>query len=188
MDLPQIKEYIGYRAFLHSRDAPEQKEDMEQTAWVAVIELLQKSPDAHISHVLVKAKCAILNYRKKGRSVDGKRDQSDRKTTYALLEVDNKPPGHRRKKREVEETALMAVLMDDLYSQLSPTARDVLNLRLNGVSWQNISGLLGGSVGDYRSPTRRHLEAVAVKVLGSKNRLKPAGARSQAKSNAIGDD
>jgi hypothetical protein len=177
--LAEVKGYIGYQSHLYSRTVPDQKEDIAQVAREAVIRQLRTAPDCPISHLKVRAKSAILNYRKVGSSVDGKLDESDRARHYDTLSLDapisenddtrwEEVLGdnvHYSAERSTEEQALNRVWLADLRSRLSELENQVLKMRLQGVSWQNITRSLGHNAGDYCGPVRRRLEAVARQVL-----------------------
>lgn len=86
--LNSIKEYIAYLAFVFSRDAPDQEEDIAQAAREAMVRKLRGDPDCHISHLKVKAKSGIRDYRRRGKSVDGKLNETDRQRHYDTLNID----------------------------------------------------------------------------------------------------
>lgn len=174
--LASVEGYIGYRAHLYSRDVPDQKEDFAQAAREAVVKKLRDDPDCPISHLKVTAKSAILNYRSQGSSIDGKLNESKRSKTWETLSLDEpvaEDGGTRQDmlsekshvQRVTEEQALHRTLMDDLRSQLSARENQVLGMRLDGASWQEVTRSLGNSVGDYRSPTRRRITEAAERAL-----------------------
>lgn len=176
--LAEVSGYIGYQSHLYSRNAPDQKEDIAQIAREAVVEKLRDDPDCPVSHLKVRAKSAIINFRKQGKSVDGKLDESDRAKTYDSFSLDAPVTenSHTRRgelvgdapgfaQRITEERALNRVSMQHLRGQLSDQENQVLSMRLDGASWQEVVNSYGYGAGDYRSPVRRRIEEAARKVL-----------------------
>jgi hypothetical protein len=171
-----IKEYIDYLAFLFSRDHPDVKEDMAQEAREAVLKRLRQAPDCPISHLKVKAKSAVLNYRGQGSSVDGKLNQSHRPRQYNFTDInqvvteegttlaDTLTDQRMVTLRITEEQALHRVLVDQIQNKLTAEETQALTLRLCGVSWSQIKRDFG--YGDGRMTTiRNRIKTAATQVL-----------------------
>ena len=152
--LNEVEGFIEFKATNLSMGDPMLAEDLAQQAREAVIRRLRNSPDCPYSHLVNKARDAILNYRKKGQSVDrpyqGKRarqyqitslDQpfNNRANTSArptpLGEFLSHPPHPRR---HTEERAITRVLFDTVRDQLSSRGNSALTLRLSGFTWKEI--------------------------------------------------
>ncbi|MBI1880425.1 MAG: hypothetical protein HYR94_19785 [Chloroflexi bacterium] len=69
-------------------DDPMLAEDLAQQAREAVIRQLREDPDCPYSHLINKARDAILRYRQKGKSVDGLLYQRGRARQYNIFSFD----------------------------------------------------------------------------------------------------
>jgi DNA-directed RNA polymerase specialized sigma subunit len=106
------------------------------------------------SHLVVKAKYAISQYRKRGSSIDGKLDTRSRARQYHILSLeelifddgllreevigDPQGPG-----RPTEEEACINILFAILRDSLSAEENQVLTLRLMDIPWQRVGEILG---------------------------------------------
>jgi hypothetical protein len=128
-------------------------EDLAQEGREAAIRLLRAEPHCPASHLVVKAKYAISQYRKRGSSVDGKLDARSRARHYHLLsleelsfddgllpeEVISDPQGP---SRPTEEKACINILYASLRDSLSAEENQVLTLRLMDIPWQRVGEIL----------------------------------------------
>ncbi len=173
--LHSIKEYIDYLAFIYSRDAPGQEEDIAQEARLAVTKKLRQDPDCHISHLKVKAKSGIRDYRRRGRSIDGKLNETDRQRHYDMLNLDqivtedgntlvDTLNAHSLPFRITEAQALHRVALDQLKEYLSPEENQALTLRLMGLSWSEVGEILSRAEGEM-AQTREKMINTAVELL-----------------------
>lgn len=77
-----------------SRDNPDGWEDLAQEARLGVVQELQERPASPRTHLFRHAKHEILDYRKRGKSVDGKLDKTyKRQFVWDLASMDA-DPGH----------------------------------------------------------------------------------------------
>jgi hypothetical protein len=182
--LASVEAYIGYQAYFHSSQAPDQQEDLAQVAREAVIKQLRAEPDCPISYLKVAAKSAILNYKTQGKSVDGKLNDSKRARAYETLSLDEPATedGHTPQdiltetgltRRITEERALTRIQMDEVRSKLSARENRVLTMRLAGASWREVIEEFGYSAGDAGSPTRRRIEEVIKQALTTETPVTP---------------
>jgi hypothetical protein len=111
-------------------------------------------PNCPASHLVVKAKYAISQYRKRGSSIDGKLDTRSRAKHYHILSLEelifddgllreeaiSGPQGPRR---PTEEEACINILFASLRNSLSVEENQVLTLRLMDIPWQRVGEILG---------------------------------------------
>ena len=173
--LHSIKEYIDYLAFVFSRDAPDLEEDIAQEARLAVTKKLRQDPDCHISHLKVKAKSGIRDYRRRGKSVDGKLNETGRQHPYEVFNIDQVVTEdgntlidtlntHYLPFRITEARALHHVVLDQLRAQLSLEENQVLTLRLRGLSWLEVGEIL--SQGEKKmAQIREKMVSTVIEVL-----------------------
>jgi DNA-directed RNA polymerase specialized sigma24 family protein len=135
-----------------SRDCPDVWEDLAQVARVAVYLELKAKPASPRTHLFRQAKHEILNYRKLGKSVDGKLDKTYRRQfVWALASLDApdavvadrsnlyfKP----HQLRPVEDLALTLVAYGELRARLTAQQGQYLSLRLQGYSVREADVLL----------------------------------------------
>lgn len=153
--LNEVDGFIQLKATNLSMGDPMLAEDLAQQAREAVIRRLREYPDCPYSHLVNKARDAILRYRQKGKSVDGLLHQRGRARQYRftsleepieneaesseglmwLSEVLSDPAQPRR---FTEERAIIAVMLDTVRDHLSPKGNDALTLRLQGFTWKEI--------------------------------------------------
>lgn len=152
--LNQVEGFIQFKATKLSMGDPMFAEDLAQQAREAVIKRLRKHPDCPYSHLVNKARDAILNYRKQGQSVDrpyqGKRARQYQITSLeAPIDREAKPLERvttlgevlshpTQPKRLTEERAITRVLFDTVRDQLSSRGNSALTLRLSGFTWKEI--------------------------------------------------
>jgi len=162
--LNEVEGFIEFKATDLSMGDPMFAEDLAQQAREAVIRRLRQTPDCPYSHLVNKARDAILNYRKKGHSVD-RPYQGKRARQYQITSLDQSincrvNPSARatllgeyfnhptQPKRLTEERAITRVLFDTVRDHLSSRENSILTLRLNGFSWREIRLALNLSHGE----------------------------------------
>lgn len=137
-----------------ARDCPDAWEDLAQEARLAIYLELKEKPACPRNHLFRRAKHEILDYRKKGKSVDGKLDKTyKRKHIWGLASLDADPvvvvaassnlyfKPHQL--RPVEDLALTRVAYAELRSRLTEQQRQYLSLRLQGYNRREADVLLG---------------------------------------------
>ena len=141
-----------------ARDCPDAWEDLAQIARVAIYLKLKVKPASPRPHLFRRAKHEILDYRKTGKSVDGKLDKAYRRThIWELASLDADPvvvvaassnlyfKPHQL--RPVEDLAVTRVAYEELRSRLTEQQRQYLALRLQGYKQREAEVLLGLSHG-----------------------------------------
>jgi hypothetical protein len=129
-------------------------EDLAQEGREAAIIQLRAEPNCPASHLVVKAKDAISQYRRRGLSVDGKLDARSRTKHYHILSVeelvfdDGQPREEviadpRGTSRPTEEEACINILFASLRDNLSAEENQLLTLRLMDIPWQRVGEILG---------------------------------------------
>ena len=82
---PEIKRL----AMRWSKDSPDDWEDLAQEARVGIYQELKQRPDSPKAYLFQRAKHEILDYRKRGKSVDGRLHKTfKRKLVWALASLD----------------------------------------------------------------------------------------------------
>ena len=136
-----------------ARDCPDAWEDLAQEARVAVYLELKAKPASPRTHLFRRAKHEILDYRKLGKSVDGKLDKTyGRQRVWPLVSLDApdavvadrsnlyfKP--HQLK--PVEDLALTLVAYGELIGRLTEQQGHYLSLRLQGYNCRGADVVLG---------------------------------------------
>lgn len=137
-----------------SRDCPDAWEDLAQEARLGIYQELKEKPDSPRHHLFRRAKHEILDYRKRGKSVDGKLDKTyKREQVWDLASLDANPRGilaansslyfRPHQLRPVEDTALARVSYGELRGSLTEMEDQYLSLRLQGYNNTEASTLLG---------------------------------------------
>jgi hypothetical protein len=154
--LNEVEGAIKGRAKQFSPGDPMLAEDLAQEGREAAIRLLRAEPNCQASHLVVEAKDAISQYRKRGSSVDGKLDTPSRNNYCQILSpeefivVDGRP----RKKaiadplgsgRPAEKKACINTLYAILRDNLSTEENQVLAFRLMDTPWQRVGEILSQS-------------------------------------------
>jgi DNA-directed RNA polymerase specialized sigma24 family protein len=135
-----------------ARDCPDAWEDLAQEARLAVYLELKAKPASPRTHLFRQAKHKILNYRKLGKSVDGKLDKTyGRQRVWPLVSLDApdavvadrsnlyfKP--HQLK--PVEDLALTLVAYAELKGRLTAQQGQYLSLKLQGYNAREADVLL----------------------------------------------
>jgi len=135
-----------------AKDCPDAWEDLAQEARLAIYLELKVNPAAPRSHLFQRAKHEILDYRKKGKSVDGKLHRTfKRPFVWPLVSLD--APGvladnsslyfRSHQLSPVEEVVLARWAHSVMRARLSETADQYLCLKLHGYSWREAEILLG---------------------------------------------
>ncbi len=151
-------------------------EDLAQEGREAAIRLLRAEPNCPASHLVVKAKDAISQYRKRGSSVDGKLDARSRSKHYHILSVEELvfDDGQPREEvigdpqgpsRPTEEEACINILFASLRDNLSAEENQVLTLRLMDIPWQRVGEILGQEPKEI-SKKRKGIATTACMVWG----------------------
>lgn len=153
--LKEVDSFIQLKATNLAMGDPMLAEDLSQQAREAVIRRLREYPDCPYSHLVNKARDAILRYRQKGKSVDGLLYQRGRARQYRIASLEEpikneaepsegmtslgeilSDPGQPR--RFTEERAIISVMLDTVRDHLSFRSNDALTLRLQGWTWKEI--------------------------------------------------
>jgi len=154
-----------------SRDNPDEWEDLAQEARLDISLELRYNPNAPRTYLFRRAKHEILDYRKRGKSVDGKLDQTyKRQHVWDLVSLSRDPkhvfadgnsPCFRRYQRHpVEEEALGRLAYQELREMLTQVEDSYLSLRLQGYSRTESTSILG--LRPYQS--RRVVSSIRVKA------------------------
>jgi DNA-directed RNA polymerase specialized sigma24 family protein len=145
-----------------SRDCPDNWEDLAQEARVAIYLELKAKPASPRTHLFRQAKHEILDYRKMGKSVDGKLDKTYKRAhIWEMVSLDAegsvfigadpvvvvaarsnlyfKP----HQLRPVEDLAVTRVAYEELKGRLTEQQRQYLSLRLQGYKQREAEVLLG---------------------------------------------
>jgi hypothetical protein len=149
-----------------ARDCPDNWEDLAQIARVAIYLELKAKPASPRTHLFRQAKCEILDYRKMGKSVDGKLDRTYKRThIWGMVSLDaegSAPIGigvgadpvavvaargnlyfKPHQLRPVEDLALTRVAYEELRGRLTEQQGQYLSLRLQGYKQREAEVLLG---------------------------------------------
>jgi DNA-directed RNA polymerase specialized sigma24 family protein len=149
-----------------SRDCPDNWEDLAQIARVAIYLELKEKPESPRTHLFRQAKHEILDYRKMGKSVDGKLDKTyKRKHIWGMVSLDAEDSApiaigvgadpvvvvaarsnlyfKPHQLRPVEDLALTRVAFEELRGRLTEQQRQYLALRLQGYKQREAEVLLG---------------------------------------------
>jgi DNA-directed RNA polymerase specialized sigma24 family protein len=145
-----------------SRDCPDNWEDLAQIARVAIYLELKAKPASPRTHLFRQAKHEILDYRKMGKSVDGKLDKTyKRRHIWEMISLDAEGSAFigadpvvvvversnlyfkPHQLRPVEDLALTRVAYEELRGRLTEQQRQYLALRLQGYKQREADVLLG---------------------------------------------
>ena len=155
-------------------DCPDAWEDLAQELRLAVYQKLKEQPDSPRSHLFQVAKRKIIDYRRKGSSVDGRLYLDFRRQfVWALVSLDApdavvaersnlhfKP----HQLRPVEDLALILVAYGDLMGRLTKQQRQYLSLKLQGFNGRQADRLLGLS--EHKGQrVRREVQEEAANIL-----------------------
>ncbi len=165
-------------------------EDLAQEGREAAIRLLRAEPNCPASHLVVKAKDAISQYRKRGSSVDGKLDARSRTKHYHILSVEELvfDDGQPREEvigdpqgpsRPTEEEACINILFASLRDNLSAEENRVLNLRLMDIPWQRVGEILGQEPREISKMRKRIATALLSSMPTRTAVCQPCGAPSE---------
>lgn len=137
-----------------ARDCPAAWEDLAQEARLAIYLELKENPACPRNHLFRRAKHEILDYRKKGKSVDGKLDKTyKRKHIWELASLDADPAVvgvaasstlyfKPHQLRLVEDLALARVAYEELRGRLTEQQDQYFYLRLQGYNGREADALL----------------------------------------------
>lgn len=137
-----------------SRDSPDHWEDLAQEARLGIYQELREKPNSPRHHLFRRAKHEILDYRKRGKSVDGKLDKTYKRDKVWHLAIMDADPGHvlsqtsslhyrSRDRRPVEELAVSNLTYWELSKKLTDTEEQYLSLKLQGYNKKESRILLG---------------------------------------------
>ena len=131
-----------------SRDQPDAREDLAQEVRLAIHRELLANPDSPRNHLFQRARHVIIDYRKRGKSVDGKLNRTHRRRqVWKLASLDADPGVARavqsRQLRPVEDLALARVAYGELREKLTEQQAQYLALRLQGYPGTEVDCLLG---------------------------------------------
>ena len=147
---PEIKKL----AMRWSKDSPDDWEDLAQEARLAIYQELKDKPDSPRRHLFRRAKHEILDARKKGKSVDGRRHKTfKRRFVWALVSLDVDLDGaltaeaslyfHTWQTSPVEDMAITKVVCGELQRLLTTIENSYLSLLLQGYRHLEANALLG---------------------------------------------
>ncbi len=158
-DLPsQLEPDIQRLAKCWALDDPDAWEDLAQEARIGIIQELRENPDSPRSHLFGRAKRAILDYRRRGYSVDGKLNKNHRRRfVWSLVSLDADPDQSARgglgdggslyfkpwQENPVEALAVARVTYGELRATLSGLENQYLSLKLQGYLVKESITLLG---------------------------------------------
>lgn len=154
-----------------SRDNPDEWEDLAQEARLAVALELRYNRDAPRTYLFRRAKHEILDYRKRGKSVDSKLDKTyKRQHVWDLVRLNTHPTQvfidngslyfRRHQPSSVEDEAVGRLAYQELRDILTPVEDSYLSLGLQGYSRTEATALLG--LRPYQS--RKVLSSIRVKA------------------------
>jgi DNA-directed RNA polymerase specialized sigma24 family protein len=158
---PDIKKLAKHWA----RECPDDWEDLAQVARVAIYLELKAKPASPRTHLFRQAKHEILDYRKMGKSVDGKLHKTYKRThIWEMVSLDAEGSVRLRRIgadpvavvaassnlyskphqfKPVEDLALTRVAYEELRDRLTEKQRQFLSLRLQGYKQREADVLLG---------------------------------------------
>lgn len=137
-----------------ARDCPGDWEDLAQEAWMSIYLELVETPDRPSEYLFRVAQHEIQDYRRRGKSVDGKRHRSfNRSTVWVLVSLDAgadvvpaeysglyfKP----HQLRPVEDLVLDQLTCEELVRRLTGQQAQYLSLLLQGYSCRQVDALMG---------------------------------------------
>ncbi len=130
-----------------ARDNPDVWEDLAQEARLAIYLELKENPESPRTHLFQRARHVILDYRKKGRSVDGKLHRTfGRPHVWMLASLDGGPRAplaiRSGQASPVEDLALARVVYGELRERLSGQQAQYLALRIQGYQGREVDYLL----------------------------------------------
>ena len=155
-------------------DCPDAWEDLAQEVRLAIYQKLKEQPGSPRNHLFQVAKRTILDYRRKGKSVDGRLYKAFRRLfVWPLVSLDApdavvadrsnlyfKP----HQLRPVEDLALTLAAYGELTDRLTEQQRRYLSLRLQGFNGRQAGRLLGLS--EHKGQrVRREIQEEAAKTL-----------------------
>ena len=131
-----------------SRDHPDAGEDLAQEVRLAMHRELLANPDCPRNHLFQRARHVIIDYRKRGKSVDGKLNRThNRRRVWQLASLDADPGAARAVQspqlRPVEDLALARVAYGELMERLTRQQAHYLARRLQGYSGREVDAFLG---------------------------------------------
>jgi len=174
--LADVEGFIQRNAYKFSMGDLMLAEDLAQEGREAAIRRLREDPDCPTSHLIVKARDAIYGYRRRGSSVDGKLYPNGRAKQYQIssLEAPTANGEHPQEetisdpqepRRFTEERACTNILFDCLRESLSEVENQVLTLRLDDCSWQEVGEILGKKAGEI-GRIRKRINTTTQLILG----------------------
>ena len=146
--LEDLDKGIQSMARTWARDDPDVWEDLAQEGRIAIYLELRANPDSPDAHLFQRAKHVILDYRKQGKSVDGKLHRTfGRPHVWILTSLDANPKVllvfRSRWANPVQDQALARVTYDELRERLTGQQARYLALRLQGYQGKEVDRLLG---------------------------------------------
>ena len=152
--IQELEPDIERMAHRWSMDHPDDWEDAAQEIRLAMYHKLKDEPDCPRNYLFQVAKRAMIDHRRKGKSVDGKlyRDYG-RRIVWLLVTLDADPevvPAEYsglyvrpHQLRPVEDLALAEVVYGELVARLTRPQAQYLALRLQGLSFREVHALMG---------------------------------------------
>ena len=135
--LDDLDKGIQSMARTWARDDPDVWEDLAQEGRLAIYQELKENPESPSAHLFQRAKHVILDYRKKGKSVDGKLFRTfGRPRVWMLTSIDANPKVllvfRSRWANPVQDQALARVTYGELRERLTGQQAQYLTLLIQG--------------------------------------------------------
>jgi len=134
-------------------DCPDNWEDLAQEVRLAVYQKLKEQPDSPRNHLFQVAKRTIMDYRRRGKSVDGRLYKTFRRQFVWILASLDAPDAvvadrsnlyfKPHQLRPVEDLALTLVAYAELKGRLTAQQGQYLSLKLQGYNGREANVLLG---------------------------------------------
>ncbi len=151
--IQELERDIQKLAWRWSRDCPNDCDDLAQEVRLAIYHKLVEAPDSPRTHLFREAKQAILDYRRKGKSVDGRLHRGFRRQVVwrlvSLDEPDVVPAEYSglyfrpHQLRPVEDLALAKVAFETMMERLNEQQGQYLSLMLQGHNGLEVNALMG---------------------------------------------
>lgn len=156
--LEKIEKYIGYQAFYFADGDPMTREDLAQEARLAIIQRLRKGdyPNTYLRKVV---KGAMIQYLRRGNSIDRHWPHYNRQHTYSMTSLDKPIRNCDLTREEVtyvkggfEKVADARLMLDQLEPYLNDREKHVLQFLREGYSQADVAGMTG-----YESSSISHI-------------------------------
>ena len=147
----KMENYVGYEAWLLVGNDPMTRDDLSQEARVAILKVVRRK-DCAREYLRMAARHAMVNYLRRGSSVDRTWGHIRRPHTYHLVGLEGldssnqgSASGDHRGESSFEVAADDRIMLDQLAPRLSARERTVLDLLRKGHSQAEVSRWLSCS-------------------------------------------